>query len=240
MKRLWGHVLAGLSLLFGAAAVFPACVHDNSAIFVRDVLAPILVTNSAGCAYSADPAQAYITSGVLDVALRSEYDATYLVGNQLVPEVNPGQLQTETSIVTVQGGVVRITDSAGTQLRTFTRLASTSINPASGGIPTYGAVTVTTIDALTLANSADVQSRVVSGGGTVRLVTFVRFFGTTTGGKSVESGEYEFPVDICRNCLVRCGTTTAGAAMSEPCAYGQDAPVTIDCTATGGGDAGAG
>ncbi|MDP9152075.1 MAG: hypothetical protein M3O36_19295 [Myxococcota bacterium] len=238
MNRLWGHVLAGLLLLLGAAAVFPACVHDNSAIFVRDVLAPILVTNSAGCSYTADPAQAYITSGVLDLSLRPEYDATYLIGNQLVPEVNPGQLQTETSIVTIQGGVVRITDSAGTQLRTFTRLASTSINPAGGGIPTYGAVTITTLDPLTLTSNADIQNLV--SGGTVRLVTFVRFFGTTTGGKSVESGEYEFPVDICRNCLIHCASATAGSALSEPCAFGQDAPVNLDCTTATPVDAGAG
>ena len=241
MKRVCGRVFAGLSLLLGAVAGFPACVHDNSAIFVRDVLAPILVTNNGPCGYSSDPAQAYISSGVLDIGLRSQYDPTYLIANQLVPEVNSAQLQTETSIVAIQGAVVRITDSAGTQLRTFTRLASTSINPATGGVPTYGAVTVTTLDALTISSNADIQKTVVAENGTVRLVTFVRFFGQTTGGKSVESGEFEFPVDICRFCLVRCmGAGSSTGATSNPCTIGQDAPATLDCSATGAADAGAG
>ena len=239
MTRLWGHVLVGFSFVSAAAVLVPACVHDNSAIFVRDVLAPVLVTNSASCGYTSDPSQPYISSGVLDVSIRSEYDPTYLVANQLVPEVNATQLQTETSIVTIQGAVVRITDSAGVQLRTFTRLSSTSINPALGGVPTYGPVTVTTVDPMTIANSADIQNTVVNGNGIVRLVTFVRFFGQTTGGKSVESGEFEFPVDVCRGCLIRCQTSANGMQQSNPCALGQDAPVTIDCSASVA-DAGAG
>jgi hypothetical protein len=244
MKRVWGHVLAGLSLIPGAAFVFSACVHNDSTVFVRDVLAPQTSSQSgAVCLYTADPAQAFISSGTLDIALRPQYDAIYLVGNQMVPEVNANQLQTETSTVTIQGAIVRITNNRGDELDRYTRLAAATLSPSSGNTPGYAPIGVTIVDPLALSRDAEIQANVVGAvlgqSGLVRVVTYVRFFGVTLGGKSVESDEFEFPVDVCNGCLVRftndptlrtpnCvgGTATTGQPV-VPCLFGQD--VSIDC-----------
>ena len=94
MKRVLGSILAGLSMIGGAAVAFPACVHDDSSLFILDALAQPSNSSSAVCAYTADPTQGYITSGTVDYLLTQGYLATFLVGNQLVPEVNNTQLMT--------------------------------------------------------------------------------------------------------------------------------------------------
>jgi hypothetical protein len=247
MKRVWGHVLTGLSFVtVGAVAFAAACAHDDSTIFVQDVLAPQEVSNNQPCVFTSSTTQGVLASGTLDVAFRDHYSPTYLVGNQMVPEQSTQQLMTETSTVNIQGAVVRITDAAGNQLSTFTRLAAGTIYPSTGGVPGYAPITVLTIDHDTIVNNAAIQANVVKSAlpGTVRLVTYVRFFGKTLGGRYVESNEFEFPVDVCRGCLItfsaqdinttglypipNCvgnGNTTMQQAV--PCALGQD--LLIDC-----------
>ncbi|MGO9839081.1 MAG: hypothetical protein ACLP1X_33275 [Polyangiaceae bacterium] len=246
MKRVCGHVLAGLTVLAGGASMTSACVHDDSTIFVFDVLAPQEVSNGQLCTYNSDTTQNYLSSGTADIDFIDGYVPTYLVGNQMVPQENPSTPQDETSYVTIQGAIVRITDSAGNQLTTFTRLTSGPIPPLSGTTPSFTPISVLTIDHATL-DSATVTS-VVTNGGIARLVTYVRFFGQTTGGDSVESGEFEFPVDVCKGCLIafapqdisqdypapNCAgaiassTTGSVATLPIPCTPGQDIP--IDCS----------
>jgi hypothetical protein len=250
MKRVWGHVITGLSLVAGGAVAFPACVHNDSTIFVQDVLAPQEVANNMPCTFTNSPTQTVLSSGILDLDFRYQYDPWYLVGNQMVAEANSQQLVTETSTVTLQGAVVRITNSQGAQLRTFTRLASATIYAAAGSVPGYAPVSVTTIDRDTILNDSEIQSLVVNApprSATVRLVTYVRFFGNTLGGRYVESGEFAFPVDICKGCLItfspadispvfpapNCAqnpNSMGGGSTSQqslPCYRGQD--LAIDC-----------
>ena len=148
MKRVLGSILAGLSLLGGAAVLFPACVHDDSSLFILDALAQPANATSGVCGYTADPTQPYIDvrrpSGLRSFG--GEYIATFLVGNQMVPEVNPTQLMTETSFVNIQGAVVRVTKSTGEPVISFTRLTATSIPPSTGTTPGYGAVQVLLLD----------------------------------------------------------------------------------------------
>lgn len=253
MKRVWGHSLAGLLLLCGAAGVFPGCVHDDSTIFVRDVLAPKTGTTSADCAFSNDPGQTFISSGSLDVSIKNhlEYDGNFLVGNQLVPESNQSQLQTETSTVTLQGAIVRITTADGTELKRFTRLTSTTISPATGASPGYAPAFVEIVDPGTATGmdppNAELQALSAAtpgalGNPVVRLVTYTRFFGVTLGGKSVESNEFEFPVDVCNGCRVlftnvrsrnspNCVPNASATTTTQPvvpCQIGQD--LNVDCT----------
>jgi hypothetical protein len=243
MKPVWGHVLMGLSLAAGGAWAFSACVHNDSTIFIRDVLAPQTASSSTMvCSYTADPTQPTISSGVVDIALRATYDAEFLIGNQMVAQVNGSQLQTETSIVTIQGAIVRVT-SGTQQLSTYTRLASASIPPLSGNTAGYGAVgPVTIIDEPSLS-SAGAFLTSQGAGAVTRLVSHVRFFGVTLGGQSVESNEFEFPVDVCIGCLIaftnnplyatpNCVGTAAGSGSTQavvPCQPGQD--LAVDCNA---------
>jgi hypothetical protein len=231
MKRVWGHVLAGLTLLAGGGAVVSACAHDDSTLFVRNVLAPQLVANGNACVYTDQPTQTFIASGVLDIALRGSYDPAYLVGNQLVPRGDPTAPKTETSYVTIDHAIVRVTESqSGQQISTFTARTSATIAPSSGTTPSYEPIFVTTLDPSTLADAR--IANVVSGGGTKKLVTYVRFFGKTLGGQSVESDEFAFPVDVCFGCLVGFSapcTASGGSSQSQPvpCTPGQDQA--IDC-----------
>src|SRR5215472_6001448 len=166
MKRAWGHVLAAVSLLglvggvAGAGAAFTACVHDDSTLYVHDALAPKFSQMGSICTWTPDPMQAFISSGILDVSLSPNgYEGIFLVGNQLVPQVNSNQLMTETSFVTIQGAVVRVTDRLGNTVGTpFTRLTSATIPPSSGGVPGYAPVFVTVIDQKALQGSQDVQA----------------------------------------------------------------------------------
>jgi hypothetical protein len=242
MKRVWGHLLVGLSLLAGAAAAVPACVHNDSTLFVQNVLAPPLVTAGQECTFTSDPTQPAISSGTMDVALTGAYNATFLLANQMVSESNSQQLQTETSTIHVEGAVVRITDAAGNQLNNYTRFAAGTVYPASGTTPGYAPISVDIVD----STSASSISGQLAGGAVVRLVTYTTFFGHTLGGRYVESDEFGFPVDVCYACLVaftaadinpnlpfpNCvGTGTSGSATSVPvpCKPGQDTP--IDCSA---------
>jgi hypothetical protein len=227
MKRVWGHVLVGLAAISAGAAVTTACTHDDSSMFVLDVLAPQLVSNGAACFFTSDPTQPFISSGTLDVGLAGEYNAEYLVGNQLIQQGNTDQLRTETSRITVQGAIVRITDANGNQLKTYTRLTAGTVQPGSGADPGYAPFNVTTIDNGTASSIKPAR------GALVRLITYVRFFGQTLGGQHVESNEFEFPVDVCNGCLVRVSqmdfSATAGTTMLPlPCFPGQD--FAIDCS----------
>jgi hypothetical protein len=249
MKRVWGNGLSGLMLLAGVAAASggtPACVHDDSTIFVSNVLAPQFVTAGMACTFTADPTQPTLGQGTLDVGLSPEYTAEFLVGNQIVPAGNPNQPQTETSFVTIKGAVIRIVDSTGDQLITYTANAATTIPPSSGTTPGYASLGVTIIDsgtALALANTIASMNRNES----LQVVSYVRFFGNTLGGDSVETNEFGFPVNVCIGCLVNfpaaedapgnglpqpnclaAGAASTGASASEPCVVGQDLPV--DCS----------
>ncbi len=248
MKRVWRHVLAAVSLVACVAVAFSACVHDDSTIFVQSVLAP-QTSSQAGalCTWNSDPTQPFISSGVLDLQLRPEYDAEFLVGNQMAAQANSSQLQTETSYVEITAAVVRITTSntlnGVVTLAKYTRLATATIPPASGNNPGYTPIgPVTILDEPTLTSPA-VQTQLVPGG-TVRLVAHVKFSGKSLGGQSVESNEFEFPVDICSGCLItftnnplcplpNCvgnpSSTNSSSQPLIPCGgtIGQDLP--IDC-----------
>jgi len=72
------------------------------------------------------------------------------------------------------------------------------------------------------------------------IITYTQALGKTLGGKDVTSNVFEYPITVCRGCLIRFDTDLsrepvpncyASAVMSPgelaPCFYGQDVPV--DC-----------
>jgi hypothetical protein len=242
MKRVWGYVSTGLLLVGGsvlAAALFPACVHDNSTLFVYDVLAPNFVTAGMACTFTADPTQPVISSGTMDVALTPEYTAVFLVANQIVPRGDPTQPHTETSYIKIEGAVVTITDSSGNQLNTYTKPVAATVPPSSGTTPGFASLGLVIVDSTT--------SSTLGAMGTDRIVSTVRFFGHTTGGESVESDNFGFPIDACRGCLVAfpvssnnpaaaiqpncdfaAASTSNSGSTNLPCFPGQD--LAISCT----------
>ena len=242
-KRVCGGVFGGALLAGAAAMIAAACTHDDTTVFVHHVIAPQLVAAGQQCTYTSDPTQPIIENGVLDLGFLNVYTAVFLVGNQLVPQGNPSAPATETSYVNLQGGVVRITDTKGTQIETYTQLLGVTIPPSVGTTPGYAPVGLEIVD----ENVTKMYAAMVDTGSVVRVITYTRFFGKTLGGQSVESNEFEYPVDICYGCLVsfplgvsspspafpQPNCVNAGSASSNsssvPCTPGQD--FTTPCTA---------
>ena len=257
MKRVLGHCLAGATLVVGGVAVMAACVHDDESLFVQNVLYPTPVAIGNSCTYSNDPNQTYLPRGILDVAFgRFRYDAWFLLGNELVQQSNPSTLHAESSTINVQGAVVRVTDAAGNQLTSFTSLTSGTVYAGTGTTPGYSSTSAQILDSATIQAEVNANAGTLTGGGTVKLVTYTKFFGHTLGGTYVESLEFEFPIDVCDssgghpclvlftsndvdtttpgvkvpNCLGNQSSSTSGGSstLPVPCITGQD--TTIDCS----------
>jgi hypothetical protein len=232
---------AGASWVAVAVLCVSACAHDDSSMFISQVVLPTPGATT-GCVYQSDPTQVALISGTLDIAFRSSYSAVLLVANQLVSRGSSDDVRTETARVTLEGAVVRVTDSAGTELRSFTSLSSGTAAPASGTTPGYGLMRVTLVD----EQSADTALATAALREQKSLRSYIRAFGTTLGGQHVESNEFPFNVTVCRGCLVsfpaesndkvqqqatgklNCNATPATTTdITVPCVFGQDA--NIDC-----------
>lgn len=256
MKRVLMHCMAWVPLVACAIAVVSACAHDDSSIFVQNVIYPTPATQGQACIFSPNPTQTFLSQGVLDTAFRQEYNPEYLLANQLVTRANPQQLRTETSTMNIEGGIVRITDTSGAQLASYTTLTSGTVYPSTGGIPGYAVVGATAVDQATVQSVLSSKGALLRSGGTTTVVSYIKFFGHTLGGQYLESNEFEFPVVLCYGCLVtfsaldineQCslnnggapnclGSSTSGgissAAVLNPCVMGQDTP--IDCNLCSG------
>src|SRR5262249_34530488 len=62
---------------------------------------------------------------------------------------------------------------------------------------------------------------------TKTVIVYVKAFGQTLGGRSVESGEYQWPLRVCKGCYVVFDSdcTAAPTMPLVPCFAGQDQPV---------------
>ena len=243
MKRIWGRALAAMAVSIVAVS---ACVANDGSMFIQGVLAPPASGADGTCVYSPTAAGPFISVGTLDVALGSQYIPTLLVANQLVARGSSSESRVETNRVQIQGSIVRITltdTSLGIPERSYTVPSAGFVDVSSGGTPGYGSITTVLVDPDT--TNALRQKLGGIGSGLIRLLIYVKVYGTTTGGAHVETGEYQFPVNACFGCLVnfppdsvdtaqpqpncKGGTTggSGGGALTKPCVRGQDQ--SIDC-----------
>lgn len=201
MKLALGHGLAGLALLAGGVATFVACQHDDSSLFVQNVIYPTPVGTGQACTYTADPSQTFLAHGRLDVGLAAQYSAVFLLGNQLVAESNSQQLQTETSTINVQSAIVQDSAADGTQLDYFTYDVGGAVYPSTGTVPGYAAMGPVVILSEKAVNSvvAFVSAKPYP---TETLIANVKFTGHTLGGTYVESNVFQYAIDACFGCLV--------------------------------------
>lgn len=215
MNRIAKHIAAGSFLLGVGGISVSACVHDDSTLFVKEVLAPPTVMLGMGCFYTNDPTQAELSYGILDVDFRDSYSASFLVGNQMVNQGDPTKPATETSRIKLTGGIVRITDTSGNEIKKFSQATAGTVDPLSGSNPGYlPVVEFPLVDVATVAGVIGT----ISGPGrpAVELDTYVRFYGYTLGGQYVESDEFEFPVEVCRGCLLSFSTTSTNTNFPQP------------------------
>ena len=135
MKRVLGHCLAGLTLMSGGIALIAACQHNDSSLFVSNVLYPTPVSQGQQCLFTADPNQPVLSVGALDLGFSSTYYAHFLLGNQLVAQANSQNLKTETSIINIEGAIVKVTDAAGNSSTTSPRSLRAPCCPPRGPCP---------------------------------------------------------------------------------------------------------
>jgi hypothetical protein len=200
---------------------------------VAEVIAHPTTTPGKACTYNSDPAQPSITSGTLDIALRQEYTAVFLVAFEAPPDGGAYFLN---------GLEVRITKEDGSPLASFTGPLAAAAQVPSGGGLVYVPVGGTLVNTQTVENDPDIQRMAALPLGSsmrVRLLTYVQFYYNGPSGQAV-ADEFSFAIDVCNGCLIRftddpsspspncvVSASTPPMPATVPCNIGQDAPV--DC-----------
>lgn len=242
MSRTLARVIGALSGAVFVAASASSCVANDASLLVIGLMAPPTVSGGGGaCTYTPNITGPFMSGGTMDVAFEEEYVPVLLLGNQLVPRSDQANVRIETDAITVQGAIVRVTDSTGATLDNFTVPGDAFILPSTGGTPGLAAFGTTLVS----PKAADAVRQALNGTfGTKRLISYVTVFGTTTGGTHIESGEVGIPVNACFGCLVTfpagsddplaakqpncsAGATGSSTTIVNPCVFGQDQ--TIDC-----------
>jgi hypothetical protein len=238
MRRSTTNHLLSLGLLtLGTLGLIPGCADNNSSLFVVGVID----IDAATCLAKPDTTATLLANGTMDLAFTSSYTANLLVGNQLTQRGSREQVRTETSRITLRGAEVTLTTLDGQTLGkgSFSTVGTGFVDAASGDVPAYGVMSVNLIPPALGSSVAVENARVV--------LAKVRVFGDTLGGSAITSSELDFPINVCRGCLVRypasaadpaqgagapylCSkaTTATTATDSAPCVTGQDQP--FSCT----------
>lgn len=194
----------GTALL--CSLVAPACQDNESIVFIMGVMD----IKSNDCTATPEAAARLQASGIVDLTLRSSYKAVLLVGSQLTQRGSREQLRTETARLRIEGAEVELDDANGTPLNLgsaanpFSVISTGFAHPAAGTEPGYGSVFV---DLIPGSVSASVRNGVV--------LAKVRVFGTTLGDQEIESGEFTFPIQVCRGCLISYPPTTGPVGRVE-------------------------
>jgi len=231
MKYVYWRAGVSVAVLLGGVMLSGGCTDEQTGFFIFGNV----VLEPPRCVASPDSSDTLLASGTLDVALRSEYEGTFLVGSQLAPRGDKTNLRTETMITTITGAEVQLYRDTGELETEFTVPASGVIPPDSGTEPGLGIVFATLIPASTGAQIADELTNVDQR--TTR-VAEVTVFGKTIGGLDVETTPLRYVINVCEGCLVEfpaeafnpvtgeCEPTGENAG-ADPCRIGQDDPV--DC-----------
>ncbi len=234
MKRVLGQALSVVTVALLATAFTPACAENDQSIFIRSALAPSTNRQGGRCVYTSDPTQTGLFLGEVDIAFTNSYTAVLLIGNQLAQRGDSANTRAESNRAHINGAVVRVTDPNGGLIGEFTSLATGFVEPQLNNQASYGPIMVTAIDVPTMAKiAADVDFE------RPKLVAAnIKVFGRTVGGVDLESGEFQFPIRVCKGCLVtfegyddkatdvveckRPADDAAGSTDDLPCRSGQD------------------
>lgn len=197
--RLLGQTLFAGTAVALAFALTPACVDNDQSIFIRQVQAgSAAASGTTGCSYIADPSTPGLIEGVVDTALRDNYQAVLLVGSQLIQRGDSTQPRAESNRSHLDGAIVRITDADGNDISEFTAQSTGFVDNSLAALPSYGLMGVTLLDAPTLAKAAGG----LTPGQTKLVLANIKAFGETLGGVDLESGEFQFAIRICNGCLI--------------------------------------
>ncbi|HET9933888.1 MAG TPA: hypothetical protein VFQ35_24455 [Polyangiaceae bacterium] len=221
-----------LGLVTLGALCVPGCADNNSMLFIEGVLA----VEASDCIAKAESGALIREGGTLDLSLRSGYRAALLVGSQLTQRGSREQLRTETARLVLKGADITLQDAYGRNLdlggnpNPFSTIGTGFVNPAAGTEPGLGVIFVDVIPSVL----SDAVSGALNGSGLV--LAKIKAFGETLGNQKVESGEFLYPIQICRGCLISypatsmtgavgaltCAAPTQGSSTETLCSLGQD------------------
>jgi hypothetical protein len=199
------------ALLACAAFSTLSCAENESSLFVIGVYA----LSRTQCVADVSSSAVLLPSGTLDRELTKGYNAALLVGSHLTQRGSRENLRTETSRLSIEGAHITLYSTTGEELPRPDVAATGLVHPASGTDPGLAAVFAQ------LIRPTDIDALGPEGQAIVR----IRVFGTTLGGQEIESGDYDFPIQICNGCLITYPTDSLDSA-SPPgeylCSYAAD------------------
>lgn len=188
------------------------CADDEATLFVRQVVAP-----NDSCEFANDPEQPHFVRGLLDTYFAAEYSAHVLVGNQMVAQGSPERLRDETSKVALYEYETRVLDADGAEVAGFKAPCSGLVDQKDGDTEAYGLTNVVLIDSVSSAALADASA---ASGTQQEVVASLIVRGRTLGGNEIETGEFLFPISVCRGCSIYFPPSADDAATPGLCDKG--------------------
>lgn len=233
-------------------------------IFIEEVLVPTTPSNGT-CTYTADPTQLSLTTGNVDVSFAglATYAPEVLIGNRLPANGSEASRMTitaaETRITAAGGGDITSLLASmcsahdlaacateqqhlATQTNPFSTVESVDVADESTVRPGYTTMALTLIDSATMTlvrryfENAIMLSSPSAFTTSITLQTSTFVSGTTRGGMTVQSPEFEFPVTLGFGNLLSnlkadpssvegyCVDTADLSAGGTTCVPGQDVP----------------
>jgi hypothetical protein len=198
------------ALLACAGLSTVGCAENESSLFVIGVYA----LGRTQCVAEPNATAVLLPSGTLDRTLANGYNAALLVGSHLTERGSRENLRTETSRLSIEGAHITLYSTTGAEITRPDVAATGLVNPANGTDPGLATVFAQ------LVRPADVAALGPAGQAIVR----IRIFGTTLGGQEIESGDYDFPIQVCDGCLISYPsdaadpTAPAGTYLCSPAA----------------------
>jgi hypothetical protein len=221
-------------LALGAAScvtlALPSCATNDSMMFIIGVAE----RKAGSCTVKAQLDSPILARGTMDRVFASDYVAALLVGNQVTARGSRDRIRTETSRIELKGAEVHLETSQGKSLApAFSSVGSGFVDASAGTDPAFSVMFTTLVP-------ASIASQLPLG----TVVAKVRVFGTSLGGRDIESAELGFPIEICEGCLVsypaedrdltsdtdeyKCKVATdmpsSGGDVDLPCQLGIDIP----------------
>lgn len=210
MKRTVRGAVVGVVATLGAVLASPACVEYPQSIIVTKTVEPELKEDTNTCLVN--PGAEALINGVLDLEVsEGGYVGALIVKNQLRTAAYTEKARVETGAVYLLGASVRLTFASGVPVTSDRggQQGNEFRTSGSGYIPPGGeaGITVNLIDgaaARTIKAQLGSYLKQTPPAEAVDIVVAnIRVQGQTLGGLSVESQEFQFPITVCRGCLVK-------------------------------------
>jgi hypothetical protein len=205
----------------GFVLLLVGCVDKgDEGMFVLNNSAP----TGTMCAFTSDPAQAFLPSGVVMAGFGQGYAVNPLVQSRI--DATVGHELERTIHLEGANVILSTADSSGKlqQSATFTALFAGSVPPLASTNVSFELVSAATVAATTT---------------TTEISASITVFGSLGGGR-IEAEPFNYPVEICvNNCLATnpmpaaCGVAPAAVNLGNPCNAAQDFKVDCCMGATG-------